>query len=45
MSTIMIGPYKFSVLKIDGNRLLLSWITRDGIYNERWVINKGVINV
>lgn len=38
MSQIQIGPYKFNVLKQEGNRLLLSWIESSGIEKTRWII-------
>lgn len=31
----------FTVLKIEGNRMLLSWVEKSGIIKERRVINKG----
>ena len=37
MSQIVIGPFKYNVLKQDGKRLLLAWTESDGTQKERWV--------
>lgn len=34
--TLHIGPYKYTVLKRDGDFVLLSWIESTGIQNEKW---------
>jgi hypothetical protein len=40
---IIIGPYKYTVLKREGRRMLLSWIESTGIYKETWLLIKGGI--
>lgn len=40
MSQIQIGPFKYNVLKRDGNRLLLQWTESTGVEKTRWVILK-----
>lgn len=39
MSVIVIGPYRYKVLKQDGNRVLLGWVeSATGIEKTRWVL-------
>jgi hypothetical protein len=42
---IIIGPYRYTVLKREARRMLLSWIESTGIYREEWLLTKGVKNV
>lgn len=37
---LQLGPYKYNVLKREGNRVLLSWTETTGIYREMWMILK-----
>ncbi len=34
---ITIGPYKYTVLKREGTRMLLAWVESTGISKELWV--------
>lgn len=36
MSEILIGAFRFKVLKQDGSRVLLAWIESTGEQKERW---------
>lgn len=38
---ITIGPYKYTVIKREGRRMLLSWTEATGIYREMWLLIKG----
>lgn len=38
MSQIVIGAYRFNVLKQKGNRVLLGWTESSGVEKTRWVI-------
>lgn len=40
---LFLGPYKYNVLKRDGNRVLLSWIESTGIYKEMWLLIKSSV--
>ncbi len=37
---IQLGPYKYNVLKREGNRMLVSWTESTGVYKELWLIVK-----
>lgn len=38
MSQIVIGPYRYTVLKQDGDRVLVSWIDSiTGIHKQLWI--------
>lgn len=41
---ITIGPYKYTVLKREGRRMLLSWIEATGIQREMWLLIKNNVN-
>lgn len=41
-----IGPYKYNILKREGNRVLVSWIeAKDNIYREMWLLIKKSMKV
>jgi hypothetical protein len=40
MNTIKIGPFQYRIIKVDGRRILLSWIETTGVEKQRWIILK-----
>ncbi len=42
---IKIGPYKYTILKREDHRILVSWIeSKNDIYREMWIlIKKSVV--
>lgn len=38
---IMIGPFRYNVLKREDNRILVAWTESTGIYKELWILYKS----
>lgn len=38
---IIIGPFRYQVLKKEAHRMLVSWVESTGIYKETWIILKN----
>ena len=43
--TLLIGPYKYIILKRKENRVLVSWIESDGKEREMWMILRRSNNI
>jgi hypothetical protein len=37
---LQIGPYKYNVIKRDGNRALVQWVESTGIERTMWLLIK-----
>lgn len=38
---IVIGPFRYNILKRETNRILVAWTETTGIYKETWILLKN----
>lgn len=43
--TIIIGPFRYNVIKRENNRILIGWTESTGIYKEVWILYKKCRNI
>lgn len=38
---LVIGTFRYTVLRREGSRILVSWVEGEGVYREMWIIYNG----
>ncbi len=38
---IIIGSFRYTIMRREGSRILVSWVEGTGIYREMWIIYNG----